>query len=225
MKTLFAFSTFLVFALQAQGVSVMDFRSGGTNSGYEYGNVRTFSKHGVTAVVTAWAETGSSWIPAYLGQSSAYGLSNKNGSLDNSFAIDNQGYIDYVQFKFDRPVELEGIYLDVFGSDGDFEYWTDPGAMRPWDTGAPGSGGIGVSHESSGWASLSGITDYLLIGAEHSNDRVGRTDRDDRFKIRKFAFSRPSGPANSVPEGGATLGMLGIALLGLAGLKRMKSRR
>ncbi len=213
-------SVLVALASQAQAVW-MDFRYGGTYDGPYYGNTRTFTEEGVTVEVRAWAydRWNDEWNAGHAGRSSNYGLYNINSPDDGSHTIDNQGWIDYIEFKFDHVVELEKAYMYVWG-DGDFDYWTSTSGGVA-GTGAPTSGGTSVSHESSGYAYLSGTTDYLLIGAEYYNDRVDKKDRDDKFKIKKLHFYKHAG---SVPEGGATVAMLGMALLGLAAAKHLKNR-
>ena len=217
-----ASGVFCLLASQARAVTV-DFATSGVESGSYFGNEIVFSEGGLDVGVTAWVWNtwDNEWGEAHVGQSSFFGLYNVNSPIDNSHSIDNQGWIDYVQFSFSQEVDLSEVYMYVF-ADGDFDYWTGSLNGEPSGTGAPTGGGFSVSHGSSGWVSLSGVTDYLLIGAQYFNDNINRVDHDDRFKIRALEFFASAPPEDpiAVPEGGATLGFLGLVLIGVAGVSR-----
>ena len=230
MKAILTTAAALALVVQAQAVTI-DLRTGGTNTGDDYGNVRTFTTAtGVTVEVSAWSHKTDSynpyWAEAYLGQSSEYGLYNVNDkkSATEVKAIDNQGRTDYVQFKFSEMVDLDSIYLHVMQDwRGDFDYWTETTTGDYEGTGAPGTGGTSVSNAGSGWVSLngSGDTNYLLIGAQYGSGRMDQV-RDDQFKIGKIQLGGDDYQPSGVPDGGATVAMLGLALIGLAGAKRLK---
>ena len=129
-----------------------------------------------------------------------------------------------MQFQFSEEVDLSQVFMFVF-ADGDFDYWTSSTNGAPDGTGAPSSGGIGVSHEYTGWVSLNGITDYLLIGAQYFNNNINQVDQDDKFKIRALQVGTVAPTSEPVPESGATIGFMGIALIGLAGAARRFRKR
>jgi hypothetical protein len=144
-----------------------------------------------------------------LGRSSTHGLYNRNSRNDNSHTVDNQGWTDYILFSFSEAVNLLNVDTWVqSGYDGDFEYWISPGS------GAPTTGGSQVVNpHPGGLSTISGTTDYLLLGAVYA-------ESDDRFKIRSLSFEQAS--SSTVPDGGGSLLLLGISILGVFGFVQKK---
>ncbi|MDQ8202396.1 VPDSG-CTERM sorting domain-containing protein [Pelagicoccus sp. SDUM812003] len=231
---------FLAAANFANAIT-FDFRTGGATSGDYWSNTRTFTSSGgeLTVSVSAISYDGNDWIDSHLGQSSSYGLYNKNREGWDSHLFDNRKWTDYAVFEFSRTVSLKSIMLWIpWSKQGDFEYWSG-------DTSdAPESGGIASSPNflgmawagwfSNGWwgkSELEGTTTKLLLGAEYvadilstANNSCGHhhcgpsyCDRPDDvgFKIKKLSV-------DIVPDSGATLALLGLSLAGLGFFARWR---
>jgi hypothetical protein len=204
-----------------------DFRSGGTNSGSGFGNVRTFTVGGVTITATAWSLTGNSgttFQSSQLGQfSTGLGVCNRvedTGCDSPNHQVDNVGSYDFVLFTFASPVDFYNITIDPFApddADRDVSYWVGNIATGTNLTGLDTSG-FGTQFNVNNSASLNPITidlgskvgKSLLFGAS-----FGQGDRDDYFKIKDL------NTGSAVPEP-ATFGLAGLALIGLSAIKRVR---
>ena len=89
------------------------------------GNVRTFTKSGVSVEVSAFSSNkhGSDFRTAYLGAyGGGLGVTNRHESAYGHRA-DNGGSIDYILFEFDQDITVDKAFLDYVGHDSDISIW------------------------------------------------------------------------------------------------------
>ncbi|MDP3070660.1 MAG: VPDSG-CTERM sorting domain-containing protein [Opitutaceae bacterium] len=186
------------------------------------GNVTSTSPVGTPAgapslTVTPAYYTGSSVLTsgATITQNGSYGYGVNNGQGDNSHAIDNSGYKDMLLFSFSASVSFSNLTLGWMNDDTDFRYWVGGSGATASSLFGTGSGGTTVNNSSINTPiSLSGTGFTLLVAARPDQD-------NDAFKIKQLVVSYTTPPGTTgVPDSGATLILLGLGLLGLAGLKR-----
>ncbi|MGH7946187.1 MAG: VPDSG-CTERM sorting domain-containing protein, partial [Opitutaceae bacterium] len=167
----------------------------------------------------AWRNTSSSggtFTAARLGQySSGLGVSGTGGSdSDSDHEVDNIGTFDFVRLSFSQIVDVQSIRLEFVGSDSDLEVWFG------------NSGTLSTLYASASAVSLAGngddrtafldsaniIGQHMLIGAFTGGS-------NDSFKIRNITFNTTT---NTVPDGGSTMLLLGVSLVGLGFAARRK---
>lgn len=226
-----------MLTMQAATLSY-DFTSGSstssTSSGTTFGNVRTFTVNGVTITVTAWSLTGNSGTTFQTGNLGRWptGLGDCNQIEGTDCAspehqVDNNGNYDFVLFQFSAPVSSISVVISPYGTyDRDVTYYTGNASSSLDLTGDSLSSlsGLGfgsainddstVSSNPRTVTVTSGDITSLLFGA-----RVGGDSYSDYFKITSMCL-QPS----AVPEP-ATFGTLGLALILLGVIGRIKRRR
>jgi hypothetical protein len=189
------------------------------------GNQLNFSGGGVTVQVKAFSRTSATsggFSNAAVGQyGPGLGVINDFGFFgwggDGDHEVDNIGNLDYLLFSFSAPVSFTGIRLEAVGADGDFDYWIGNSSSA-----SSLYSGTKTSVEATGANEqdrlLSGTGQYLLIGAA----TLPTNDLDDTFKVRSLTFSNPPTNTPGVPDGGATVILLGASLAGLGLVARRR---
>ncbi len=87
------------------------------------GNVRTFTKDGVSVDVSAFSQKWGTWKNAYLGAySGGLGVTNRDEGT-SSHRVDNSWSTDYILFEFDQDVTVDKAFLDYVGWDSDMSIW------------------------------------------------------------------------------------------------------
>ncbi|MDP1687187.1 MAG: exosortase-dependent surface protein XDP1 [Hydrogenophaga sp.] len=220
------------FSTTAATVS-LNLASGGTDTGYVYGNVRTFSTaSGVTVTASAWSLTGGSnnkFESSYLGQYSGYGLGvcNRDEQCNNSdHRVDNNGRLDFVLFQFSAAVDPTIVTINPSGErfDLDASYWTGTTtnlSLAGKTLNNLDDVGLGDRKGSEGDKSSSprnvtinsGLVNSMLFGADIF-------DNDDWFKIASITFNYT--PPAQVPEPGS-LALIALALGGLGLARRRRA--
>ncbi|MEM9219128.1 MAG: SdrD B-like domain-containing protein, partial [Cyanobacteria bacterium P01_F01_bin.150] len=119
------------------------------------GNVRTFTKDGVSVDVSAFSRNSHGWQKAYLGAyGGGLGVTNKYES-GSAHRIDNRGSRDYVLFEFAEDVTVDRAFLDYIGHDSDISVWIGD------------RNGADISH----------LSDSILNGFTKENNFGGRYSR------------------------------------------------
>ena len=161
------------------------------------GNVRTFSKDGVSVDVSAFSsnKSGSGWKTAFLGAyGGGLGVTNQNesGSLHR---VDNGTSNDYILFEFDRDVVVDRAFLSYISGDSDASFWIGDrnGDISMLNSSILNSftkenknGGKG-GHNASRWANFNAdeLTGNTLVVAARTNHH------NDAFKLKKLDISVP----------------------------------
>jgi hypothetical protein len=217
------------------------------------GNVLTFCQTGVppcgagvfTVMASAWSNTGSGGdlATADLGQYNPFGLGVCNsselaaagGCQPPQHAIDNSGHLDFVLLTFSQPVQSITLTLSPFNTINDPMNATYiVGDCKPTPTScSPNGKTVSMESAMTGFSTVSvtGLNsgnpahdvtltlnltgtgtsgvNWVLIGANIS-------ETDDYFKLEGMTYSTTPEPA--------TLGLAGIALLGIGLLRARKKR-
>lgn len=141
----------------------------------------------------------------------------------DSHTVDNGERLDFLLFYFGgASVDVNSFRMGYIDGDSDYR----------WAVGSPASpvnanvlstlyangtdatnGALSPNNNSINPGNLYGT--YFLIGARPEFDRNG-PDGNDRFKISQINIST----ANSVPDAGSSIALLGLGLLSLFGLQR-----
>lgn len=232
----FAMAAALVMAaFSATAATVtLNLASGGTDTGYVYGNVRTFTTaSGVTVKASAWSLTGGynndKFESSYLGQYSGFGLGvcNRDEQCNNSdHRVDNSGRLDFVLFQFSAAIDPLSVRIDPVGNyDRDVSYWTGTTA-NPLNLSGKSlnnftSLGFGAhfnddstqSNKARDVSIVSGLANSLIFGADIFSD-------NDWFKISSITFNYT--PPAQVPEPGS-LALIALALGGLGLARRRRA--
>ena len=90
-----------------------------------FGNVRTFTKDGVSVDVSAFSsnKSGGDWRKAYLGAyGGGLGVTNQHEG-GSQHRVDNGTSNDYVLFEFDQEVTVDRAFLDYVVDDSDISIW------------------------------------------------------------------------------------------------------
>ena len=114
----------------------------------------------------------------------------------------------------------------------------DRSINNPWGAGAAPTAVAGTKNDNSqDTFTLTNYTGYILgkYDAQNAGSAVwylenftGDIDLQDTFNGRGLShtsFLGKGGPGRDVPDGGRTIALLGTALLGLAGFRRLKARK
>jgi PEP-CTERM motif len=218
-----------------------DFTTGGTNSGFTYGNTRTFeTEGGPDVVVSAYATSqilnvNSTFRDAYLGQYTN-GLGVSANPFDLSHTVDNLGHVDLVVFEFKHQEEVKAtsFKLSAFG-DTDIAVWGGTLAANFDFTGQTfatlntllTSYGVVNGGTSDRIATIPDgrFGNYLVVAADPTLivskwQRHGISESDDSFKLGQLDGNFI---AASVPEP-STWAMMLIGFAGLALACRRKTR-
>lgn len=213
----------LAAALVGSAHAATFYFNGGAGEASSYGNSLSFGPvSGVSVTATAWAYGtfagfGSSptFTTAGLTQwSGGLGVSNRNEGLSPgspNHSTDNSSTIDYLKFTFSSAVNLSQLSFGWVDGDSDFKYWVGNNLT----TANLSSGGTTVNGGgSAGSYNISGTGNTLWVAASPTGGN------NDYFKLKTVTFTTPPPPTQGVPDHGSTVAFLGLALLGLAGLKR-----
>ncbi|EAZ88187.1 SdrD B-like domain-containing protein [Crocosphaera chwakensis] len=107
--------------------TTLSFTGNSSLDGYD-GNVRTFSKDGLSVEVRGFSRgkdplTGQ-WKDAYVGAySSGLGVTDQSEGT-HAHRVDNLGHnFNYVMFKFSKEVEVDRAYFDAVVDDSDAKFW------------------------------------------------------------------------------------------------------
>jgi hypothetical protein len=200
----------LILSASAHAASYT-FNLGGNGGNGSIGSTLNFNSADLSVSVKAYAWNGSGFINAAVGQWSP-GLGVINGRSDNSHAVDNQGYIDFLVFQFSQSIDVNRLYLGWVSGDSDFRYWVN-------DTGLPGSpttGGINVGGGSlPAWYNIN-PTDtfgsYFVISARPTGTA------NDAFKVKTLKVDTRDVPR--VPDGGTTALLTALGLTALAAFRK-----
>jgi hypothetical protein len=207
----------------------------GSNAGAgAYGNVLTFGQGGVVVTISSWSvgsQANSTFVSAGTGQwgsGAGLGVCDQFESCASpQHTVDNSGYLDFILFQFDKPVDPTSIHVNGYETnDTDVSYWvgtTALGATRLTGYTLSGLNGLGLGSAltNTGFNSrdvslTSNVVNTLLIGAKVGT--ISGSDLYDYFKIGSLSVDYT--PQSAVPEPGTSL-MLGGGLLALAtALKR-----
>lgn len=159
--------------------------------------------------------------------------------------VDNQGRYDFVLLSFDQDVELAGLSISNWMTDSDISIaafdsnpFTGGSAMTRWNQ-VSGSalasssfanvGSIGVNQYYSlntganAGKSTTGVSaSYWLVGAynQYFGGGTGLNTGNDNVKLASLTTNTTT-PTTSVPEP-ATLSVFALALLALAGRKKLR---
>jgi len=231
-----------VQAAHAYSTTIWDFRTAGsvaTNTGFSYGNVRTFTENVnaptvETVAVTAWANTGAappsdgSIETAYLGRySTGIGVCNRGeGSINYCdgnnplHQADNVSQSDLVMFRMDQGTyEFNNIVIDPYGEwDRDVTFWIGNAPLGADLT------GLGIND----LVSVLGFTEYSdynsassapltidLMGNEGNTLIFGPlyppNGKADRFKIKSLTATLVPIPAAVWLFGSALAGMVAFS--------------
>lgn len=171
---------------------------------------------GLSVAVTGWTTSNlTTFNQVSVGQYGSNGLGVKNGFGD-SHTVDNSGNVDFLLFYFGgASVDINTVSIGYVSGDSDFKYWignTGNVATLFGGTGTSVNGGGGPSSYTINGSNIFGT--YILIGA---NPNPGNTY--DNFKLSGMTVSTNSN-IPGVPDAGSTVALLGLALAGLAALKR-----
>lgn len=230
LATLVAILCLTLLATPASAASVFNTDASGgveTNPG-NYGNTRTYTNAGLSAMFSGWGLTGgasnTTFETAYLGYYGGAGLGvcdREEGCGSPDHQVDNVGRENFVLVTFSSPVTNVSFVIDPYGTyDRDVSYWVGTGAT-PNLNGATlvslASLGFGPQvndnaspSSSARTVNVAGTFSYVLFGAQ-----VG-PDTDDFFKIRSVT-------ASAIPEPGSAV-LVGAGLLGLSLVARRRRR-
>lgn len=201
-----------------------------------YGNTRTFlgSDGSTTVTVAAYGLTGSSntvFQTAFLGHyTNGLGSTNRGegiGISSNSHTVDNNSQLDVVAFYFSDTITITGAMLSAY-ADTDITVWIGTVGAMPDLTSVDLNNFTkltaefdsfhnngGSSNRTADFGAFAEEGNFLLIAA-----RIDQTN--DRFKIAAVSAFRDDPPSSDIPEP-ASLAVLGLGVLGLAGLRRRRT--
>jgi hypothetical protein len=211
--------------------------NGGTNVGGNSAgsdNTRTFSiAGGLSFTVQGFSQVGqgASFTRAFVGQYAGGGLGVTNDGetgSDPTHKVDNIGSFDYLLFTFNQVVDINSFDLRSVGADSDFRLWIGTNVVIP---GTPTN------------SLLSGFSYFENNFAANGNDRVATVNAGnlfgnqivigasliapnydnnaDEFKVYGIDVTlRPPNNTPGVPDGGSTIALLGVSLMGLAAMRK-----
>lgn len=190
------------------------------------GNIRPFtSDTGLNVNASAWSrdKTTGVWTPAWLGlYGGGLGVtdSSEGSGANPAHTVDNSGRDNYVLFEFEKALVLDTAYLGYVVTDSDLKAWigtkTDPYNNHQTLSDAFLTS-LGFSESNLGGSSTR--TADLNSGKISGNAIVIAAlpgQSDDNFKIQTFNYYA------QVPDGGATIGLLGLSLAGLSLIGRKR---
>jgi hypothetical protein len=195
--------------------------NGTLTGGNNYGNSLAVGPvSGVTVTVTAFGNsssnsTGAFSTAAVAQYSGGLGVKNQNEGTNvgqPNHATDNYGSVDYLRFTFSSSVTLSAVSFGWYQTDDDFKYWIGNNLT----SGSLSSGGTSVDGTGANSYGISGIGNTLWLAAQPNTADWGHS----YFKLKSLTFTVTPPPTTTVPDAGSTLILLGLGLLGLAGVKR-----
>ncbi|MBL9186046.1 MAG: VPDSG-CTERM sorting domain-containing protein [Opitutaceae bacterium] len=167
--------------------------------------------------VTAWSTTNfTSWTQGNVTQNGSAGMGARTHNND-SHTVDNGTRFEFLLFSFGAAVDVNSFRLGYIDGDSDYRWsvGNTSNLTTLYSTGTDGfNAPLSPSVQSINPSNILGS--YLLLGTTPNSNYD-----DDRFKVNQLIvdYTTPP-PTQGVPDSGATLILLGLGLLGLAGLKR-----
>ncbi|MBI1178651.1 VPDSG-CTERM sorting domain-containing protein [bacterium] len=197
------FTSILTVVCSASAVPVQfDLRDTSATSEIESG---TIVRSGITATLTPLVDGGSGSLNQ---TSSGFGI-NAVGGGDDTDAIDGDEGAETIAIRFDVDVIWQQFTVSSFGSSD--EGRVTIGAFSPVAIGASGSQVFGTNNE-------------LVAGNQVLVSYVaGNGFSFDSFTVEPWIRSGTT-DSNSVPDGGATIALLGLSFAGFSLLNRHRKQ-